>query len=88
MKGVSLILNARGVNSVVAKHATKDVVKHFAFIVATDYNCITFAATVTIMHLIESALFVRKFFKLKIIYLPCLSTMHTWGVFSFMLQSC
>jgi hypothetical protein len=45
----------RDVHSVVAKHATKDVVKHFVFIVATDDNCITFVPTVPVMHTIRTA---------------------------------
>jgi len=88
MERVPSSMIARGVKSDVAKHATKDVVKHFGFVVATDYNCITFAVELIVLHFIGIATAVRKFLKLKIIYLPCLSTMHTWEVFSFKLSLC
>jgi len=44
---------------------------------------ITFATTECIQVLKRTATHVRKSFKLKIIHLSCLSTMHTWEVFSF-----
>jgi len=43
----------------------------------------TFAPTVSVQHAVK---FARASFFLKnttIIHLPCLSAMHTWGVFSF-----
>lgn len=51
----SASMSIRDVHSGIVKHYTKDVVKHSAFIVATDDNCITFAGTVPVLHTIRTA---------------------------------
>jgi hypothetical protein len=56
--------------------------KYFLSDVATGNKCSIFVPTDSIEHFeVLTGQPKRKFPKLKIIYLPCLSLMHTWGVF-------
>lgn len=60
-------------------------IKKYVQIFGLYLLCSTFVSTVPVSHTIRTALgsFLKKVLLLTIIHPPCLSLMHTWGVFSF-----